>query len=82
MSELDGTLRAIVAADRLALSEVGEGDTALRIANPGAEAMRVLFYAGQRQDTPIAWYGPFIGDTRADIARSFERYQAGTFLRV
>lgn len=60
----------------------GEGDTALRIANGGAAPMRVLLYAGERQNTPIAWYGPFIGDTREDIVRSFERYQAGTFLRV
>lgn len=57
-------------------------ETIVRIENAGATPLRVLFYAGERQDTPIAWYGPFIGDTRADLARSFERYQAGTFLRV
>ncbi len=44
--------------------------------------MRVLFFAGQRQNTRIAWYGPFIGNTGADIIRSFERYQAGSFVRV
>ncbi|WP_224244863.1 pirin family protein [Hyalangium gracile] len=61
---------------------MGDGETALRIANAGAEPLRVLLYTGQRQNIPLAWYGPFIGDTRADIVRSFERYQAGTFLRV
>ncbi len=60
----------------------GDAETTLRIANASDRPLRVLVYAGQRQDTPITWYGPFIGDTRADIARSFERYQAGTFLRV
>lgn len=60
----------------------GEGDTAVRIRNGGAGAARTLFYAGERQNTPIAWYGPFIGDTSADIERSIERYKAGTFVRV
>ena len=57
--------------------EPGQGETSLLIANPGARAARVLLYTGQRQDVPITWYGPFIGDTRADIARSFERYRRG-----
>jgi len=56
--------------------------TTLRIANRGADSLRVLLYAGERQNTPISWYGPFIGDTRADIVRSFERYQTGTFRRI
>jgi len=58
------------------------GETALRIAKDSQHPMRVLFFAGQRQNTRIAWYGPFIGNTGADIIRSFERYQAGSFVRV
>ena len=76
-------------AQRLVPGQVGwlsraadSGATTLRIANRAAEPLRVLFYAGERQNTPITWYGPFIGDTRADIVRSFERYQAGTFRRI
>ncbi len=86
---LEGEALIGTEAKRLVPGQIGwldhtsdEGDTSLRIENTGAVPMRVLFYAGQRQNTPIAWYGPFIGDTRADIARSFERFQAGTFLRV
>lgn len=56
--------------------------TTLRLANHGTEPLRTLLYAGERQNTPISWYGPFIGDTRADNVRSFERYQAGTFRRI
>jgi redox-sensitive bicupin YhaK (pirin superfamily) len=33
----------------------GDGDTEIRIANHKPRPMRVLLYAGQRQDTPIAW---------------------------
>jgi quercetin 2,3-dioxygenase len=86
---LDGEARIGADAQSLITGQIGwldrtagDGDTEIRIANLGSLPMRVLLYAGQRQNTPIAWYGPFIGDTRADIARSFERYQAGTFLRV
>lgn len=60
---------------------VGRGETVLRIANDGPEPSRLLLYAGERQNIPIVSYGPFIGDTRDDIVRSFERYQAGTFRR-
>ena len=86
---LDG--EALVGSDgqRLLPGQVGWlaqattlGDDDLRIANPGAAPARVLLYTGERQDVPIAWFGPFIGDTRADIVRSFERYQSGAFQRV
>ena len=57
-------------------------DTELRLENPGSQRTRVLLYAGERQNIPLAWYGPFVGDSNADIVRSFERYRAGTFKRV
>ncbi|MCI0574044.1 MAG: pirin family protein [Myxococcaceae bacterium] len=86
---LDGEARIGVDRQPLTPGQVGwlervsgEGETTLRIANERARPMRVLLYTGQRQNTPLAWYGPFIGDTRADLARSFERYRAGTFRRV
>jgi len=86
---LEGEANVGPDAQRLAPGQVGwlqrasgEGATKLGIANPGTQPLRVLFYSGERQNTPIAWYGPFIGDTRADNVRSFERYQAGSFLRV
>ncbi len=86
---LEGEARVGADAQPLAVGQVGwldrpsgDGETTLRIANEGSSPLRVLFYAGARQDVPIAWYGPFIGDTRADIMRSFERYQSGTFVRI
>jgi redox-sensitive bicupin YhaK (pirin superfamily) len=60
----------------------GDGDTTVQLTNDAAAPARVLLYAAARQNVPIASYGPFIGDTREDIVRSIERYQAGTFLRV
>ncbi|HEY4184664.1 MAG TPA: pirin-like C-terminal cupin domain-containing protein [Polyangia bacterium] len=60
-------------------NDAAPGESNIRVANPGDEPLRVLLYAGQRQNVPIVSYGPFIGDTRQDIVRSFERYQSGTF---
>ncbi|MDB4968508.1 MAG: pirin family protein [Myxococcales bacterium] len=86
---LDGEAR--VGADHAALrpTQVGwldspavTGDSVVTLANEGSEPMRLLFYAGERQGVPIVSYGPFIGDTREDIVRSFEQYRAGTFRRV
>jgi quercetin 2,3-dioxygenase len=57
------------------------GDGSLRISNAGEGTLRLLLYAGARQNTPIVSYGPFIGDTPEDIVRSFESYRAGTFRR-
>jgi hypothetical protein len=59
----------------------GDGTSSLRLTNTSESVLRVLLYAGARQSTPIVSYGPFIGDSRADIAQSFERYRAGTFVR-
>jgi quercetin 2,3-dioxygenase len=86
---LDGEAR--VGPDRRALvpGQVGwlerapdPGATTLLLSNHAALPARLLLYTGQRQNDRITSYGPFIGDSRADIVRSFERYQSGAFLRV
>ena len=48
----------------------------------GESGARLIFYAGQPQGDPIVSYGPFIGDTKQDIARLFAEYQAGQFPRL
>ena len=58
-----------------------DGDTELELANDSAEPLRLLLYAGERQSSSLVSYGPFIGDTKADIVRSIEQYQTGTFQR-
>jgi redox-sensitive bicupin YhaK (pirin superfamily) len=83
---LDG--EATIGTDTLRPTQVGwldrpsvDGGSVLAIANRGNAPLRVLLYAGERQGVPIVSYGPFIGESRADIVRSIERYQAGTFQR-
>ena len=48
----------------------------------GESGARVIFYAGQPQGDPIVSHGPFIGDSKQDIARLFVEYQAGSFPRL
>jgi redox-sensitive bicupin YhaK (pirin superfamily) len=43
---------------------------------------RLILYAGQPQGDPIVSYGPFVGDSKQDIARLFAEYQAGKFPRL
>ena len=85
---LEGSARVGARETSLGVGQVGwldrpagDGSGTLRISNPGREALRVLLYAGERQNVPITSYGPFIGDTREDIIRSYELYRAGTFRR-
>ena len=48
----------------------------------GESGARLVLYAGQPQGDPIVSYGPFIGDSKQDIARLFAEYQAGYFPRL
>src|SRR5271168_4367502 len=43
---------------------------------------RLILYTGQPQGDPIVSFGPFIGDSKQDIARLFSEYQAGRFPRL
>ena len=43
---------------------------------------RLVLYMGQPQGNPIVSYGPFIGDSKQDIARLFAEYQVGRFPRL
>ncbi|MFM2438833.1 MAG: hypothetical protein RLZ55_1658 [Actinomycetota bacterium] len=65
-------LRPVVAHQ---LVEFGAGDTLTLRA--GEEALDVLLLGGQRIAEPVAQYGPFVMNTRAELAQAFEDYQAG-----
>jgi hypothetical protein len=59
----------------------GAGAGALRIV-AGDEGARLVLYSGQPQGDRIISYGPFIGDSKEDIARLFSEYHAGKFPRM
>ena len=59
----------------------GEGSSTLRISS-GARGARLVHYAGQPQNDRIVVHGPFVGDSREDIARLYQEYRDGRFPRL
>ena len=62
------------------LAVFGDGD---RIqATTGAEGVRFLFISGWPIREPVAWYGPIVMNTAAELQTAFDEYQKGTFIKV
>jgi len=59
----------------------GAGESIVRV-TAGADGARLVFLAGQPQGGAIVSHGPFIGDTREDIARLYGEFREGRFERM
>ncbi len=59
------------------LAELTDGE-AVTVTAPGDPA-RLLLIAGRPLGEPIARYGPFVMNTREELAQAFEDFQRGTF---
>jgi redox-sensitive bicupin YhaK (pirin superfamily) len=57
----------------------GEGD-ALSV-KTGAESVRFLLISGKPIGEPVAWYGPIVMNTEAELELAFEEYRKGTFIK-
>ena len=47
----------------------------------GEQGIRFLLVTGIPLHEPIAWYGPIVMNTQAELRQAFAEYQAGTFLK-
>ncbi len=63
--------------EAVGLAELGDGDTVRLRAVDGTA--RALLVAGRPLNEPIAWHGPFVMNTQAEIVQAVEDYQAGRF---
>lgn len=63
--------------EAVGLSQLGAGDT-VRLRAMGGPA-RALLIAGKPLHESVAWYGPFVMNTHAEIVQAIEDYQAGRF---
>ena len=47
----------------------------------GEDGMRFLLVSGKPIQEPVAWYGPIVMNTQAELRQAFEELDRGTFLR-
>ena len=57
----------------------GDGEQ-VRLA-AGAEDARLLLISGRPLREPVAWYGPIVMNTQAEIQLAFDEYRRGTFIK-
>lgn len=57
---------------------LGDGDR-VRIENMGAKPLHFLLIAGRPLNEPIARYGPFVMNTRAELEQAFQDFRSGNF---
>jgi redox-sensitive bicupin YhaK (pirin superfamily) len=62
-----------------ALVLYGPGDHVAVVAD--RRPVRFLLVAGRPLGEPVAWYGPVVMNTRAELETAFREYQQGTFVK-
>jgi len=51
------------------------------VVRAGENGIRFLLVSGQPLQEPVAWYGPIVMNTQAELRRAFEELEQGTFLQ-
>lgn len=63
------------------IAHFAAGDAAARAIplTAGLAGASLMLFAGKRLNQPIAWHGPFVMTTQAEIAETFAEYRRGAF---
>ncbi len=66
-------------ADNRSLILFDSGDEV--VVQAGEQGIRFLLVSGAPLQEPVAWRGPIVMNTQAELRKAFEEYQNGTFLK-
>jgi redox-sensitive bicupin YhaK (pirin superfamily) len=47
----------------------------------GSQGLRFLLVSGKPIEEPVAWYGPIVMNTRAELQQAYNELQGGTFIK-
>ena len=73
----DATVRSSVADRSLVLFDSGDEI----VVQAGGEGIRFLLVSGQPIAEPVAWYGPIVMNTEAQLQQAYNELRAGTFIK-
>jgi redox-sensitive bicupin YhaK (pirin superfamily) len=68
-----------LAADNRELVLFDQGDEV--VVQAGEEGIRFLLVSGKPIEEPVAWYGPIVMNTQAELQEAFKELEKGTFLK-
>jgi hypothetical protein len=52
------------------------------VVEAGEEGIRFLLVSGKPLEEPVAWYGPIVMNTQAELRTAFDELEKGTFLKA
>jgi redox-sensitive bicupin YhaK (pirin superfamily) len=51
------------------------------VVQAGDHGIRFLLVSGKPLEEPVAWYGPIVMNTEAELREAFEEFRNGTFIK-